>query len=88
MDSNMDGYVNPEDQVDKGHLLEIAQICDLDTVTESFELYTPDAYNYQAINVSNSHDFTLTIRARNDIHIGLFTDSSDMYEVVIGGWGN
>jgi hypothetical protein len=55
---------------------------------EEYSLSTPDAYNYQPINVDNVNDFVLNIRAHNDIHVGLFTDSSDMYEIVIGGWGN
>jgi hypothetical protein len=61
---------------------------DIFNVEEEHSLYTPNAYNYQTISVDNVNDFTLHIRATNDIHVGLYTNGSEMYEVVIGGWGN
>jgi hypothetical protein len=63
-----------------------AGVCDL-------PVYTCDCYNYLMLNEDNASNFTFHTRATNDIHVGLFTDentdeSSDMYEIVIGGWAN
>ena len=40
---------------------------------------------------NNDKAITFTVRAKSDVHMGFFTkDKSkyDMYEIVIGGWGN
>ncbi|XP_063533409.1 uncharacterized protein LOC134743727 isoform X1 [Cydia strobilella] len=53
-------------------------------------LPTGDNTEYQFFQISG-RTVTFKVRANNDAHVGLFSESREtdpMYEIVIGGWGN
>jgi len=47
-------------------------------------------YRYQYSDLQNTGCFNFEAKAPNDVHIALDNneDDSDLYEIVIGGWGN
>ncbi|XP_077866401.1 uncharacterized protein LOC144354127 [Saccoglossus kowalevskii] len=59
---------------------------------ECVTLNTPNSYSYQYItDATGLIRLTFEVKANNDVHIGLSAqqhDLSNMYEIVIGGWGN
>ena len=39
--------------------------------------------------MTEDNDIVFTVRAKNDAHLGFFSESQEqLYEIVIGGWGN
>ncbi|XP_071940974.1 macrophage mannose receptor 1-like [Antedon mediterranea] len=70
-----------------GYICQIAKTCETMTSGDTDDQYY---YRYHDSPLYESRvDFD--VKASNDVHIGLSSspaDASEMYEVVIGGWGN
>ena len=53
---------------------------------------TGDTKNYDSSlfkTLTEDKDIVITVRAKNDAHLGFFSESQDkFYEIVIGGWTN
>ena len=75
-------------------MVSLARLCD-DVMKLTLVAYVagnPSFFEYTVLSSPlPSLAVTFSVKASNDAHVGLFTGpnaSSDMYEIVIGGWSN